>query len=408
MSTPAAESFGSAVQPEDYFDHFWETKPGTIGGKYLRQFWHPVMRSVDLPPGRAKPLRLMSENYTIYRGSGGKPHLTVNRCPHRKVQLSTGWVEGDAIRCLYHGWKFDGDGRCIERPAEGTTGSITIETYPVEEYLGYIYAYVGGGTPPAFPPYPGFEAEGVIETYAAVFPCNHVQSFENDWDLYHANYTHGTGEIHGPADAEKRSGFFMELLRSTKYEETDYGVVRTMAAGPGAVNAAIFLFPATIRLLIPTFNEQSRHTGPSLRETYIAHTPIDDENHLFCLSQLVPVTGDAREAYLLEYNRVEEIKKQHPSTVSLAWQGLAGEKVLADMKQHPMLVEIEDMLTQVGQDRIVDRRGEKLGRSDAGVVFYRRLLARELDAIARGRPTKRWAYMHTVPEGTTAFRPMGV
>jgi len=406
MSTPAIESTEAAVQTEDYFDHFVETKPGTLGGRYLRQFWHPVLRSVDLPAGRAKPVRLMSEDYTLYRGEGGKAHLTVHRCPHRKVALSVGYVEEDSIRCMYHGWKFGADGRCTERPAEGGTGSIAIETYPVEEFLGLIYVYVGGGAPPAFPPYPGFFAEGVIETYAPHFPCNYVQSYENDWDLYHANYTHRTGEIHGPAAGPGRADFFMGVFKSTKFAETDYGVVRTMTVMGGMTNAAILLLPTTVRLLIPTFNEQSRHTGPSLRETYIIHTPIDDENHIAFVVQLVPVTGAAAEKYQAEYQRVLEIRKSRPSTVAMAEKGLAGELCITDMKDHPMLVEIEDMLTQVGQGRIVDRRGEKLGRTDNGVVFYRRILARELHALAQGRSTKQWAYMDKVPEGTTTFSPL--
>jgi 5,5'-dehydrodivanillate O-demethylase len=406
MSSSAFATYEPSVQPEDYYDHFWETKPGTLGGKYLRQFWHPILRSVDLPAGRAKPIRLMSEDYTLYRGDGGKLHLTEFRCPHRKVQLSTGFIEGDAIRCMYHGWKFGADGRCVERPAEGSTGSIAIQIYPVEEYLGLIYAYVGGGAPPVFPPYPGFVAEGVVETYAAMFPCNYVQSYENDWDLYHANYTHRTGEIHGPAAGPGRADFFMGLLKSTKFEETDFGIVRTMTVMGNMTNAAILMMPATIRLLIPTFNEQSRHTGPSLRESYIIHTPIDDENHIAFLTQLVPVTGAAAEAYLAEYHRVEEIKKSRPSTVAAMAQGLAGEKHVTDLKDHPMLVEVEDMLTQVGQGRIVDRHGEKLGRSDLGVVFYRRIFARELAALEHGRPTKSWTYMDKIPEGTTTFSPL--
>lgn len=401
MSTPAIETHDSHVRPEDYYDHFWETKPGTLGGKYLRQFWHPVMRSVDLPAGRAKPLRLMSEDYTLYRGEGGKVHLTEARCPHRKTQLSTGWVEGDAIRCLYHGWKFGADGHCVERPAEASTGSIAIKTYAVDEHLGLIYAYVGDGAPPAFPPYPGFVAEGLIETYAAHFPCNWVQSYENDFDLYHANYTHRTGEIHGPAAGPGRTDFYMGIHKSSRYEETDYGLIRNMTVMGGQLNSSVYFLPTTIRLLIPVFNELSRHTGPSLRETYICHTPIDDENHLAILSQLVPVTGKAAEAYLADYHHVEAVKKSRASTVAMALQGLAGEMTLQEMKDHPMLVEIEDLLTQVGQGRIVDRHGEKLGRSDAGVAFFRRIFARELHALATGQATKPWSYMDKMPPGIT-------
>jgi len=408
MSTAPTETLETSAQPEDFYDHFWETKPGTIGGRYLRQFWHPVLRASDLAPGRAKPIRLMSENYTLYRGEDGTPHLTTHLCPHRKVPLSIGFVEQDSIRCMYHGWKFGPDGRCSERPAEGTTGGIAIETYPVEEYLGLIYVYVGGGKPPSFPPYPGFKAEGLVEVYPAVFPCNYVQSFENDWDLFHASYTHKTGEIHGPAAGPQRADFFMGLLRSTRFEEKDYGVLRTMTVPGGMVNAAVLFMPATVRLLIPTFNEQSRVTGPSLRETYLIHTPIDDENHIVFATQLVPVTGAKAQAYLEDYARVEEKKKSFPSTVAMMRQGLAGEKHVTDLRDHPMLVEIEDMLTQVGQGPIVDRRGEKLGKSDAGVVFYRRLFARELDALARGRPTKHWTYMDPLPEGLTTDIPVGV
>jgi hypothetical protein len=140
-----------------------------------------------------------------------------------------------------------------------------------------------------------------------------------------------------------------------------------------------------------------------LRETYLIHTPIDDENHTAFLTQLVPVTGAAAQAYHAEYQRVQEIRKSRPSTLAMAEKGLAGEMSVADMKDHPMLVEIEDMLTQLGQGRIVERRGEKLGRTDNGVVFYRRVLARELHALAQGRPTKPWVYMNKVPEGTTTF-----
>ena len=83
------------------------TGPGTIAGKFMRMFWQPVARSEDLPAGQAKPCRIMSEDFTLYRVQTGRAHAVGNRCAHRHVQLSTGFVEDDCIRCLYHGWKFD-------------------------------------------------------------------------------------------------------------------------------------------------------------------------------------------------------------------------------------------------------------------------------------------------------------
>src|SRR5262245_53757962 len=83
------------------------TGPGTLGGRYLRRFWQPVYLSRDLAKGRAVPIQVMGEHFTLYRGESGSPHVTVHRCPHRGTQLSTAWVRGEDLRCRYHGWTFD-------------------------------------------------------------------------------------------------------------------------------------------------------------------------------------------------------------------------------------------------------------------------------------------------------------
>src|ERR1051325_9047082 len=98
-------------------DEFVHVGPGTLGGSYLRRFWQPIYLSDELPLGRARPLRIFGEDFTLYRGQTGAPHLIEFRCAHRRTQLSTGWVEGDNLRCFYHGWTYDGNGQCIEQPA---------------------------------------------------------------------------------------------------------------------------------------------------------------------------------------------------------------------------------------------------------------------------------------------------
>src|SRR5262245_59618302 len=137
--------------------------PGTLAGRYLRQFWHPVYRAHDLPAGRARPITILGEEFTLYRGEDGTPHVVDFRSAHRGAQLSTGWVEGDCMRCRYHGWKYDGAGQCVEQPAEDAsfTAKVRIPSYPTREYLGLIFAYLGdaeagdGGAmrPPLFPRY---------------------------------------------------------------------------------------------------------------------------------------------------------------------------------------------------------------------------------------------------------------
>lgn len=86
----------------DYRELF-RTAPGTPGGRYMRLFWHPVYSAEDLKPGWAKPIQIMSEKFTLYRGESGTPHVVAFRCAHRGLQLSLGWVEDDCIRCRYHG-----------------------------------------------------------------------------------------------------------------------------------------------------------------------------------------------------------------------------------------------------------------------------------------------------------------
>src|SRR6202046_1110779 len=82
------------------------TRPGTPGGIFMRQFWQALYRSQDLPLGQAKPIRIMSEDFALYRGHSGIAKVVDYHCPHRGAPLHLGWIEEDAIRCVYHGWEF--------------------------------------------------------------------------------------------------------------------------------------------------------------------------------------------------------------------------------------------------------------------------------------------------------------
>ena len=129
------------------FDGFVHTGPGTLAGRYLRRFWQPVGCSHELAAGQALPIRIMDEEFTLYRGASGSAYLVGNRCAHRGTQLSAGWVEGECIRCFYHGWKYDGAGQCIEQPAEveSFAHKVRVPSFPVKEYIGLIFAYLGEG-----------------------------------------------------------------------------------------------------------------------------------------------------------------------------------------------------------------------------------------------------------------------
>ena len=137
----ASDNRDTESRPSRWVD-FASGGPDTIGGKYLRRFWQPVALSREVAPGKAMPIHVMDEKFTLYRGEGGTAHVVAYRCAHRSAQLSVGWVRDDCIQCMYHGWKFDGDGNCVERPGEARTGAFpqaNIAAYPTREHLGIIY-----------------------------------------------------------------------------------------------------------------------------------------------------------------------------------------------------------------------------------------------------------------------------
>ena len=81
-------------------------------GQVLRRSWQPVYIAEKLASGKAVPLRILGEEFTLYRGASGQPHVVASRCAHRAAKLSTSRVEGEEIRCLYHGWRYNGSGQC--------------------------------------------------------------------------------------------------------------------------------------------------------------------------------------------------------------------------------------------------------------------------------------------------------
>src|ERR1700723_1981921 len=99
-------------------DDFVHTGPGTLAGRYLRRYWQPIYVSEKLAPGSIVPIRILGEKLALYRGESGKVRVITNECPHRLSVLSTGWIEGETIRCRYHGGRYDEPGRCFEHPAE--------------------------------------------------------------------------------------------------------------------------------------------------------------------------------------------------------------------------------------------------------------------------------------------------
>jgi 5,5'-dehydrodivanillate O-demethylase len=379
----------------DLYDVLPYTGPGTLAGRYMRQFWHPIAVSTDLEAGRAKPIMLMSEKFTLFRGDTGTAHVLPHHCPHRGTQLSVGYIEGDNIRCLYHGWAFDGNsGQCVEMPAEdpGQAEKVCIRHYPVQEYLGLIWTYIGEGEVPPFPPIPGFDTVGTVDANEEVFTHNYYQCWENDFDIYHAAFTHRTGGLHHID--------FKSMMESETYEEKDFGVERHIDTGMGMMVSTLIM-PCTVRLSIPLFNEEARlHGGPLIVPSYLIHSPIDDHNNRVFAVRNLPAVGEDYKKFQANFDRMKELRKGRKDIQEVAAEIRAGKYALKDVTDHPAFILIEDLCAQGGQGVIADRHAERLGKSDRGVMMLRRIWQRELQAVADGKSTKAWTRPATLPRGT--------
>src|SRR2546423_914810 len=321
------------------------TRPGTPGGRFMRQFWLAIQRSEALAKGQAKPIRIMSEDYTLYRGESGRAQVLDYRCPHRGAQLHLGWVEGEDLRCLYHGWKFDRSGQCIEQPAEppGYAAKIKAASYPTREHMGLIFAYFGQAEPPAWPPFPAPPQQGLIHVWnVETVPCNYLQCYENTADEVHVAFVHRPGGSHAKLAAD---------LPVISAEETDWGMLRYGTRKDGQVRHTLHYMPNVTRVIVPPLAGFDGVGG--WQEIYFSFTPIDDESHLWLITSHVKVTGAEAERFLAKKAEYQARVAREPKVMDLVNDVWAGRKRLIHI-DHPDLAIVQDIAMQAGQDRMDD------------------------------------------------------
>jgi 5,5'-dehydrodivanillate O-demethylase len=361
---------------------FVHTGSGTIGGRYLRRFWQPIYLSRDLAKGQVVPIRIMNEEFTLYRGESGQPHVTVHRCPHRGTQLSTGFVRGEELSCRYHGWTFDPTGQCTAQPAEPQPfcSKVKVATYPVGEAIGFIFAYFGEGTPPPFPEWPKL---GQF-SHRHRMDCNYFQSAENILDDVHLHFSHRNSMLRH----SRRAG-----IPRVFAHETPFGLTQELRHGR-STEFNHFIMPNMCYL---QFDLRKRVTVSTL----FAYVPIDDahHNHYYALTTSLPsvinklMFGFA--TWLAAHENVDKDEWFSRKTLEV----MSGKSTF-DRTTNPRL---QDTLMCVGQGAIADRSAERLGRSDAAVILLRKIWRRELRLLAEGKPLTQFTFPRFVgPSGAVA------
>jgi phthalate 4,5-dioxygenase len=256
---------------------------GTPMGEMMRQYWIPAVMSSELQrDGAPMRLALLGEKLIAFRDSSGRVGVMDHRCPHRCASLFLGRNEENGIRCIYHGWKYDAEGNCVDMPNapphHDFKDKVKAKAYKVTERNGLIWVYMGAGK--EAPPLPAIEAalmpEGELQINLVQRECNWLQALEGDIDTSHFGFLH-TGSVQ-PDDVPPDSLMRWTVTnRAPEYHitDTDYGTMycayRPAEPGQTYWRFANFLFP---------FWTQTPQ-GPFDRVNTRAWVPMDDTHTMF-------------------------------------------------------------------------------------------------------------------------------
>ncbi len=343
--------------------------PRTPGGEMLRRYWHPIALSTEAG-GVPRKVRVLGEDLILFRDGRGRPGLVYPRCCHRGTTLYYGKVERDGIRCCYHGWLFDPEGHCLDMPCEPPENNasdryrerVRQPWYPVAEYLGLVFAYLG---PPEWkavlPRYDVLDDVSPDEEVVAdgsniglagpTTPCNWLQTHENVMDPFHVFVLHGT-----------HSGNQFVPIMGLLPEVTWHYTARGMKSYQDRRLDDGRLFHRVTEVVMPNVrivaNPHVPRPGPS--ESVAWTLAIDDTT---------------TKIYTLR--RAERGQRaERTGGNGKTWDELTEE----EHQRRP-----SDYEAQVGQGAITCHSEEHLAATDRGVVMFRRRLREQIEAVQQGR-----------------------
>lgn len=340
---------------------------GTPMGELLRRYWHPVGTAADATATPRK-VRVLGEDLILFRDGAGRAGLLHNRCCHRGTTLYYGKVEERGIRCCYHGWLFDTEGRCLEQPCEPEGGRqkdrVRQPWYPVEERYGLVFAYLGPlAKKPVLPRFreleelaPGETLEvddsGIGTGGVGTVPCNWFQHFENVMDPFHVPILHGSFSVQQFASA-------MLQMPEITFELTPRGIKswsrRKLPDGRTLRRVTEAAMP-TLRV-VPS--PQLHRYGPVESIGWVL--PHDDTSFSVLVAGRVSTPG--------------ELSRMRSTYGGKKWVDLTEE-------EHQRMP--GDWEAQVGQGEITVHSEEHLATSDRGIAMMRRFWKRQAEAVARG------------------------
>lgn len=338
------------------------TAKGSRMGELLRRYWHPVAAVGELEDNPVKPIRILGEDLVLYRCEDGTYGLLDRHCAHRRADLSYGYVDNCSLRCSYHGWAYDSTGSCTSAPYEDMVGNtfprerVRLISYRIEALAGLLFAYLGPEPVPLLPHWELFDYEdGFCQVVLAPVPCNWLQCAENDIDPVHNEWLHKNWSC-VQAGKNERAPTHVGI----EVNEWEYGFAygRTVE-GEERANPYILAGYGRMHMMPNIFMPIGNHLE--------YRVPVDEHNTL---------------SVVWSYEAVPQEMRPFRQEVIPHWYAQTAEPESGRWITTHVIN--QDTVAWAGQGRIADRENEHLGRSDRGVVMFRRQLLADMQKVERG------------------------
>jgi len=374
--------------------------PGTPMGNLMRRYWVPAALSFELPEPDCPPIevRLLGEDLVAFRATDGRIGLVDTYCPHRRASLWYGRNEDDGLRCVYHGWKFDVSGACVDMPSEPEASvfkdKVTLTAYPTVELGGIVWAYMGPAD--KRPAEPQFEWTQAPETHRGLTKVlqesNWLHGLEGGIDSVHSNFLH-RGQPMGVSQQRMNGETRLRALSFSKaanieVHPTDYGYtyagLRVLPDGGHFVRGYHWVMPwnqlrgYSVDAAKPTVHghiwvpvDDYRTMVYNWTYTYGEQPLSDDERRLAGSGNEFGADIDIQDGFRSKRNRANRYQISREMQRTQNFSGIVGTNT-------------QDRAVQESMGAIPDRSLERLGTTDRAIITSRQMLLDAVKTVAAG------------------------
>jgi len=335
-------------------------------GEVLRNYWYPVAFVRELDEFPVKEVRLLGENWVVFKTPSGDYGIVDERCPHRGASLAYGIVEDAGLRCGYHGWLFNTAGECVEILAEPDSSpkfraGCGVRAGKAQVLGGMVWVYVGESPAPELPRYEAYVMNGYRDIGHSMLPCNWLQIMENSVDPYHVEALHGN---YFEFVARQQGTPMPESFVANKHEKVafdpfDHGIIKRRLLEGQSEDSDDWKIGHPL-----VFPYKMWVGGNGVYQMQI-RVPVDD-THTWALFYTVHAPdglefGDDLPVVDYEYQWIDD-RGRH----------------IVDY------IEGQDVMAWVTQGPVADRVNEKITKSDVGILACRRMFKEAIEAVRRG------------------------